>query len=56
MHDIDTTDIEVDSYIPRRTVVEQENDEFKYVDIFCNEADGSYYVNTPVTAVAGADG
>ena len=46
MRVIDAADIEVDSYIPRQAAVEQENGEFKYVDIFYNEADGYYHVNS----------
>lgn len=46
MRVIDAADIEVDSYIPRQAAVEQEDGSFKNVEIFYNDADGYYHVNS----------
>ena len=46
MRVVDAKDIEVDSYIPRQAAVKQDNGTFSYVDIFYNEADGYYHVDS----------
>ena len=46
MRVVDAKDIEVDSYIPRQAAVKQDTGTFSYVDIFYNEADGYYHVDS----------
>lgn len=46
MRVIDKEDMEVDAYIPRQAAVKQEDGTFEYVDVFFNEADGYYHVNS----------
>ena len=46
MRVIDATEVDSDTYLPRKAAVANEDGTFTYVDIFLNETDGYYHVGS----------